>query len=245
MKNLTRPVRVAMMDDDYMAGKWLVEMLSRDTKTEVSLEASTPDELLEGITTCRPDLVLLDPEYRSGMNFNELLVQIRRAAPHLPVLCLSQYGDQDVVGQAILNGVRGFLLKHEVQLALAHIILCCFEYDFIYSSGIDHALIAQRANLPGRRRIIYPWQPNPRLGERHLKAIWLTVVFGMSARLAAAEAGLSENSIHTYIGETRQILISETGDIDPMPALGKKRIPSSDQNYLLFTRFEQFDQEPE
>lgn len=239
MRNQPRSYRVVLMDDDHMASQFIAYLVARDLSLELSAETHHPDQLIRQVSQVTPDLILLDPEYRAPIPLRELIVRLTAIAPRAPIVCLSQYGDEETVSQAVQSGVRGFLLKDEVQLALAHVILRSLEYDFIYSSGVERYLFLQRLALPARRRTFRPWRPNPHLSERHLKAIWLTVIYGMSARMAAYEAGLSENTIHTYIRDTRSILITELVEAESELMLGDKRIPSDDQTYLLFTRVEE------
>ena len=230
-----RPARVALMDDDYMARKMVAYLLAKDLQSEVSTEAATPEQLFEGIEAELPDVILIDTEFRAKMGLGELVGRLAVAAPGVPVLCLSQYGDPEVVGEAILNQARAFLLKEEVQMALASAIALCRDYDFIYTSGIERQLDPRRMHIPVRRRHIRPWHPHPELDNRHLRAIWLHVVYGMSVRLAAMELGLSENSVNTYISDARDILRVKDFDnlLDLTPS--GKRLPVMDRTYLLFT----------
>jgi DNA-binding NarL/FixJ family response regulator len=73
-------------------------------------EAASGAQALELIATARYDLALLDLSL-PGRNGLDLLKQLRRLEPRLPVLVLSAYPDEQYAVRALRGGAAGYLNK--------------------------------------------------------------------------------------------------------------------------------------
>lgn len=73
-------------------------------------EAASGPEALERISACPYDLVLLDLSL-PGRNGLDLLKQMRRQQPKLPVLVLSMYPEEHYAVRALRGGAAGYLNK--------------------------------------------------------------------------------------------------------------------------------------
>ncbi len=235
------PVKVAVVEDDYFARKFIVELVARDLRSVVAAESQTPHELLQEVAAHQPDIVLLDPEYKNGPPLGELIQKVRLLAPHSITVCLSQYGEPETVKDAVLNGVRGFFMKDEVMLELASALILALRFDFVITRGMEARLRARALPLPHDIYRLPTWKPDPQLDQRHLISLWLHIIYGMSASLAAREIGLKESSLNKYISEARSILKSDWTDLDLLSPEGQKNVSSQDLTFLLFTQIpEQF-----
>jgi len=97
---------ILVMDDDRLALAELSEGL-RGAGYRVTTAAS--GEVAVGVAgRDAPDLALLDVSM-SGMSGIELGKKLREQG--VPFLCLSAYGDQDIVQQAAEEGALGYLVK--------------------------------------------------------------------------------------------------------------------------------------
>ena len=56
-------------------------------------------------------ILLLSDVNMPGMSGLELLPMVRQARPHLPVIMITAYGDEDTRSKAIAGGAAGFLTK--------------------------------------------------------------------------------------------------------------------------------------
>ncbi len=230
------PVKVAIVEDDYFARKFIVALISRDLRSVVSAEAETPNELLQKIAVNQPDIVLLDPEYKSGPPLGELIQKIHSLAPDSVTICLSQYGEPETVKEAVLNGVRGFFIKDEVMMELASALILTLRYDFVITRSMEARLRAKALPLPRYIHSLPTWKPDPQLDQRHLLSLWLHIIYGMSASLAAREIGLKESSVNKYISEARSILKSDWLDLDLLSPEGQENVSTQDLTFLLFTQ---------
>ena len=103
-------IKVLVADDHAVVRRGLRQILAETDDILVGGEASTAAELWQLLGHERWDTVILDIEMpgRSGL---ELLGEIKRQHPKLPVLILTVYSEEQYAVRAIRAGASGFLTK--------------------------------------------------------------------------------------------------------------------------------------
>jgi DNA-binding NarL/FixJ family response regulator len=105
-----RPIKVLLVDDQAIVRMGLAALFGTAPHIAVVGEAATGTDALVEARRCRPDVILMDvrlPE-RSGI---EACREIRSEQPHVRVLMLTSYTDEEAVLAAILAGAAGYILK--------------------------------------------------------------------------------------------------------------------------------------
>jgi len=110
--------------DDNQANRRLLEAIFDSEGCEVSL-AESGDAALPAVATHRPDVVLLDLRM-PGLDGIETLRNLRTAAPRLPILMLTSYGDLPAAVRASNCGADDFISRpisnDELVVRVAHAI---------------------------------------------------------------------------------------------------------------------------
>lgn len=88
----------------------LVTMLDVEEDIEVVAQAGDGEEALEVILEHEPDVVMLDLRL-PGMDGMEVLKRVKAQKPQIRVLVLTVHDEQQYVGEAVLSGADGYLLK--------------------------------------------------------------------------------------------------------------------------------------
>ncbi len=103
-------IKVLVADDHAVVRRGLRQILAETNDILVGGEASTAAELWQLVERERWDSVILDIEMpgRSGL---ELLGELKRQHPKLPVLILTVYSEEQYAVRAIRAGASGFLTK--------------------------------------------------------------------------------------------------------------------------------------
>lgn len=113
--------RIILADDHALFRNGLKMLLSGYEEIEILGEASNGKELLKLLSTQEPDIILLDiamPE----MDGIEVAGIIATNYPHIQIITLSMFGEDDYYFKMVSLGVKGFMLKNssidEVMLAI-------------------------------------------------------------------------------------------------------------------------------
>ncbi len=108
--NNGQKLRILLADDHTMFREGLKKVLSSSSGFVVSGEAGNAPEALDRIRKSEFDVVVLDISMPGGDGI-DVLKEIRRVKPHLPVLILSMYPEDQYSYRAIKAGASGYLTK--------------------------------------------------------------------------------------------------------------------------------------
>lgn len=103
-------IKLLLADDHAMVRKGLQVFFSTQSDIELVGEAASGQEALEKAETLRPDVVLMDLNM-PVLNGIEATKRLKISHPHMKVIVLTSFSDQDHVLPAIRAGARGYLLK--------------------------------------------------------------------------------------------------------------------------------------
>jgi len=128
-------MRVLIADDHPVFRDGLRTLLGSMPETEVVGEASTGDEAIAQAATLQPDVILMDL-HMPGLNGIEATRIILRTSPHIGILVLTMFEDDDSVFAAMLAGARGYLLKGADQSEIVRALTVVNHGEAIFSPSI-------------------------------------------------------------------------------------------------------------
>lgn len=107
-----RTARVLIVDDSATIRRLLADILAGDPEIEVVGAAANGAAALEKIRELRPDVITLDVEM-PGVSGLDLLVEIRRASPRLPVIMFSSLTQRaaSTTLDALARGATDYVTK--------------------------------------------------------------------------------------------------------------------------------------
>ena len=104
-------IRILIVDDHEMMRLGLRTAFEPEPDLAVVGEASNGAEALAKIATLDPQLVLMDVRMEK-MGGIEACREIKNRYPHVRILMLTSYTNEDAVISSIMAGASGYLLKH-------------------------------------------------------------------------------------------------------------------------------------
>jgi len=107
---MSQGLRVLIADDHPIVRRGLREILAAETRIAEVIEAAHPQQVLDLARTCACGVVVLDLGLpgRGGL---EVLKDLRRDHPRLPVLILSMQPEEQYAVRALRAGAAGYLTK--------------------------------------------------------------------------------------------------------------------------------------
>lgn len=212
-------LRVYVLERDIYARQAIVSYLSWDRRTRVIGHARTYDEFImdiaEGNDSAHLDVLLFDDLITAeGKNLLATISGIKQLLPSVRILCMTYEPHPDLAWNLKDSGASGYLVREDVNASIASAITYVMEHEFVVTNDvIDRLGAAEPAlhpffELPERRQY-------PHLTQRIEQALWLCVVEGLPAELAATEMGISTSTIRSYVKEGYRIL--EANDTTEYP----------------------------
>jgi DNA-binding NarL/FixJ family response regulator len=187
------PLRVLLVDDHpvFLAG--LRMLLDADGRTEVVGEASTGADAIAEAVRCQPDAVVMDL-HLPDLNGIEATRTITATSPHIGVLVLTMYEDDDSVFAAMRAGARGYLLKDAAPADLMHAIAAVGTGTAVFGPSIARRLIGYFAT----QRRVASVSPFPELTEREREILNL-IAAGVNNTAIAERQFLSAKTVRNHV----------------------------------------------
>ena len=211
-------LRVLIGDDHRIVREGIKQILAEAPQVQVVAEAATGPEVLVQVALLQAgaglDLVLLDIAL-PGMDGLDVLQQLRRDWPRLPVLMLSTYPEKQYAVRCIRLGASGYLNKSadpDDMLAAVHKVAAGGVY---LTPGAAEAL-AQAVGREGKTGA-------QALSHREHQ-VYRLLTQGPSVSDIGAQLGLAANTVSTY----RARILEKTGTKNDVElALYAERHPSA------------------
>ena len=115
------PIHILVADDHTLFRSGLRALFGSVSDTEVVGEAATGEEAVSRAAELGPDVVLMDIQM-PGINGIEATRTIVRNSPHIGVIVVTMFEDDDSVFAAMRAGARGYVLKGADQEEILKVI---------------------------------------------------------------------------------------------------------------------------
>lgn len=181
-------IRVLVVDDHGVVREGLKRIIAGAGDMAVAADAATAAEALAAVRRLACNVVVTDLSLpgRSGL---DLLRELRRERPRLPVLVLTVHAEDHLAMQALKLGASGYLTK---ECAPEELVLAIRK---VHGGGryLGAAVVEALASRLGR-----PDEPShERLSEREY-AVLVKLALGRTITEIAGELALSAKTVSTY-----------------------------------------------
>lgn len=108
--DISRKKTVVVVEDDIRLQQHLIKMLDQPDDITCLCAVPSAEEALEKIPKYQPDVVLMDINL-PGISGIDCIRELKRKLPHLEVVMLTAYEEEDNIFRALKEGASGYLLK--------------------------------------------------------------------------------------------------------------------------------------
>ena len=213
-------LKVLILEVDFYARQAINSYLAWDRRTRVVHLADTMESVRHYVSSVPqtewPDVVLLDAQAAdSPQALAELVLLIEETIPNVMTLVLDREVNLETLRAVEKARVNGYLLRNELRYRVASAICWAQNHDFVVTKGVKAALQGEFSGRLFRAEVIPERREYPELTKRVRQALYLCVVEGMSAELAADEMGISAHTVRGYVKEGYRILEAYDDTIYP------------------------------
>lgn len=134
------PIRIIIADDHTLFRDGLRALLQSVVDTEVVGEAATGAEAIALAREHQPDVVLMDIKM-PGVNGVEATRRITSDSPHIGVIVVTMFEDDESVFAAMRAGARGYVLKGADQEEMLRTIRAVARGDALFGPEIASRLV--------------------------------------------------------------------------------------------------------
>jgi DNA-binding NarL/FixJ family response regulator len=185
-------IKVALYEDNEIFRESLVQFIDDTPGFMITGAHSSAETILEQIRKNKPDVILMDIDM-PGINGIKATGLIKNQYPHINVLILTVYEDEEKIFNAILAGATGYLLKKTAPSRILESIAEVQEGGASMSASIVKKVITffnqkQGANASNEYT----------LSQREL-AILKCLVNGDSYKMIADNCNISIGTVRSHI----------------------------------------------
>jgi DNA-binding NarL/FixJ family response regulator len=139
-------ITILIADDHSPFRSGLRALLESSQDILVVGEAESGAEAVTQAAALQPDVILMDIQM-SDINGIEATRRILHTSPHIAILILTMFEDDDFVFSALRAGARGYLLKGTMKADLLRAIHAASSGEAIFGATIAKRLVTFFANI--------------------------------------------------------------------------------------------------
>ena len=183
--------RILLADDHDVVRQGLKQILMESIPEATFGEASNGEEALRQAHTRSWDVAVLDislPD-RSGL---EILKELRRDSPGLPVLVLSMHPEDQFAVRALRAGAAGYVTKKTAVQELVAAVKKVLSGGKYVSASLAERLAGAVENPPRA-----PGDPHERLSDREYQ-VFRMLALGQTVKEISEELSLTPQTVSTH-----------------------------------------------
>lgn len=134
------PIRILIADDHSLFRDGMRALLNTIPDFQVVGDAATGEESIQLAKQLQPDVMLMDIQM-PGINGIEATRRITQTSPHIGILVVTMFEDDDSVFSAMRAGARGYILKGADQDEMMRAIRAAANGEAIFGPEIAKRLM--------------------------------------------------------------------------------------------------------
>lgn len=193
-------IRILVVDDYTLVREGFARMLELCPDFEVVGQASSAQEALERCRLLQPDIVLMDIKLPQ-INGIEATRMIKEKWPHVEIVILSMYDEDEYVMEAVKAGASGYLLKDVTHEQLFETVRVVHAGGSMMQPNLARKLLREFAQIARNSPILSRPEGGAEplvLSEREVEVLQ-AVAEGKSNKEIADALTISEKTVKAHL----------------------------------------------
>lgn len=183
---------ILIADDHPVFRKGLRALLASMPEVELVGEATSGEETIHLAEQLQPDVILMDLHMPGGGGL-EAIRQIVQTSPHIRILVVTMFQDEDSVFAALQAGARGYVLKDMEDEDISRAILSVGNGEAIFSQAIAERIMKYFSIHPAIPAGLFPELTN---SERSVLTL---MAKGMNNEAIARQLSYTTKTVRNYV----------------------------------------------
>ncbi len=192
MSKRMEPLTILIADDHPVFRKGLRALLASMQDVELVGEATSGEEAIRLAEQHQPDVILMDLQM-PGVGGLMAIRQIVQTSPHIRILVLTMFQDDDSVFAALRAGARGYILKDTDDEEITRAILSVGSGEAIFSPAIAERMMRFFSTRPALPASLFPELTE---SERNVLAL---MAQGVNNEEIARQLSFSQKTVRNYV----------------------------------------------
>lgn len=188
---MRKKTTILLVDDHVLVRAGIRSLIHQLKDFVVLAEASTPDEAIDELTRCAPDIVVTDIAMGVA-NGLDLVRLIKQRFPTTAIIILSMHASEELVTEALRLGASAYLLKESAPAELDIALRAIVRSETYLSPAVSTKMIDRFV-----RPITAPQGPLQSLTPRQLQILTM-IVDRKGTKEIAFELDLSEKTVAAH-----------------------------------------------
>jgi two-component system, NarL family, response regulator YdfI len=186
-------IRLLIADDHLIVRDGLRLIFETNADFDLVGEASDGAEAISLAAALQPDVILMDLRM-PGMDGLTAIERLQADQPHIAVVILTTYNEDDLLLRGLRAGARGYLLKDTGRQALFEAVRAAARGETLLSQDIIHRLLAQSSAPPAERN----QSGGMELTEREMEVL-AAAARGERSKEIAYHLGITERTVKAHL----------------------------------------------
>ncbi|WP_447973683.1 response regulator [Nitrospira sp. Kam-Ns4a] len=190
-------IKVLIADDHRVVREGLAAILKTKENIQVVGEAQDGQEAVEKARALMPDVILMDVSMprMSGVEATRI---IKREFPHIGVVALTMYEEQQYIFDLVRAGATGYLLKDTDSAQIVAAIRAIYRGESLIHPSVASKILAEFSLLAQKGKGKKPTWVEHDLTEREITVLKL-VADGKTNKEIANSLDLSEKTVKNHV----------------------------------------------
>jgi DNA-binding NarL/FixJ family response regulator len=185
-------LKVLIADDHDIVRKGLRMLIEEHPGWEVCGEARSGREAVEKTVQLSPDVVVIDVSM-PDLNGLEATRQIRKSCPKTEVLVITHHDSDEIAGEVLDAGARGYVLKSDSDTDLIHAVEALSRHKPFFTARVTEIFLANRGS-----RITDPAESMRRRLTMREREILQLLAEGKTTKEVASALGIATKTSDTH-----------------------------------------------
>ncbi|MES2307586.1 MAG: response regulator transcription factor [Verrucomicrobiota bacterium] len=198
---MIKKYKVFLVDDHELVREGLTRLINQQKHMEVCGEAEDLAGALEGLSSAKADIVVVDLFLKRNFSGLDLIKELRLHYPHLKIIVVSMYEESIYGVRSLKAGAQGYVMKKESSVRIIEAIEKVMAGGVYMSETLANSMLSEfQGKNPSEEKDL-----GEILSDREIEVFHL-LGSGKTTIQVSEAMNLSSKTVHSYCSRIKEKL---------------------------------------